>query len=250
MTDGWDLKQYKNNNVVLYNHNPDLPIGNATRIWKDTKNKQLLAKIKFHPEGTSPLSDMLFSLYDNDLLKATSPGYLVDYEKATFGKKDKDPRITFNGQELCEISLCTVPANAGALKQQSYIQNGLDLGIIKESMLEDESLNIYDEETYEQPEDKVEDKVTEPLVEDKVEDKVIEPEIDYTDKDAQEESLAETDDPYADFYKALDEINQEQIDSKDPDKLAGQIIESIQDEDPKDDSNDVFKSYIDELFAK
>jgi len=247
MVEGWDLKAFKANNVVLYNHNADLPIANAVRVWKNKDSKQLLAKIKFHPEGMSPLSDFMFNLYDNDLLKATSPGYLVDRDKAEYGKKDKDPAVTFNGQELCEISLCTVPAGRGALKQQSYIQNALELGVIDEAFLDDELLGVYEEDAEEQTEDvENNDQPDEETVTNHKED-VVEVEKDYMDISVQKDTIDESNDPYADFYIAFDEINQEQKDSKDPEKLAGKVIESIEGEDSNDTANDDLDSCLEQV---
>ena len=145
--DGWNLKSYKLNPVVLVNHNSDRPVANSTRVWVDKDSKKLMATIQFYPEGISTDSDLMFNLYNNNFLKAVSPGYLVDYSTAEYIEHPKkgDARVVFNSQELIEISLATVPANAGALKQQSYIQNALKLGVITEDLLDKTKILPYSE---------------------------------------------------------------------------------------------------------
>jgi len=246
MVSGWDLKNFKKNPVVLINHDSGIAhvAGKATRVWVNKKDKQLMANVEFVPEGISPEADLAHALYDNDFLNSVSPGYLVDYEKAEFGKDEKDPKITFNGQELLEISLATLPANPGALRTAEYVINALELGIIDEDLITKVEASLKVEDPI--ADDKAVEKDTQET--DNIPEQTIN--TDYLDPDVQEESISESDDPYESFYAAFDAIIQEQKDGKDPDKVAGKIIESIEsDEDNDNDSDDDFDSYLDGFLA-
>ena len=238
---GWDIKNFLKNPVVLANHNSmDIPVAKASRVWKDNKNKKLMATVQFPKEGELPYSDLFYKLYDNNLMNAVSPGYLVDFEKAEYPKDEKGPNVVFNKQELIEISFATLPANPDALRKQSFIKEAFDLEIIDDDFIErcySQLKDIKVEEDTVEKEEIIEDTVVEDTED-------IDVEIDYLDKDVQTETLDEADDPYADFYKALDEINQEQKDDDDPDILAGKVIESIESVDSKDDSEDDLDSLV------
>lgn len=57
---GVDLTQFRKNPIVLFNHQPDAPVGTATAIGVD--NGDLAPQIEFAPEGASPLADQICSL--------------------------------------------------------------------------------------------------------------------------------------------------------------------------------------------
>jgi hypothetical protein len=63
----------------------------------------------------------------------------------------------------------------------------------------------------------------------------------------QTESLDEHEDPYADFYKALDEIIEEQSDGVD--NLAGEIVENFESNDSNKDSKDDFDAWLEDYLA-
>ena len=240
---GWDVKNYMKNPVVLMNHDADaLPVAKATRVWKDTKNKRLLATIQFPKEGELPMSDLVYKLFDNGLMNAVSPGYLVDFESAEYPKSEKGPSVIFNKQELLEISFATLPANPEALKQEKFIQEAFDLEIFDSDFIDkcyaslgkievekeniDEEVEVENETESENDEEQINNEE--------------EVEKDYLDKDVQEESLDEHEDPYALFYKALDSIIQEQKEEDSPEELAAKVIESFEKEDSQETLEDDF----------
>src|SRR4051812_17691396 len=65
---GWDLKNFKNNPVALFNHNPDFPVGK----WVDLKilDGKLTGALKLAERGTSARIDEIISLVDADILQA------------------------------------------------------------------------------------------------------------------------------------------------------------------------------------
>ena len=219
----------------------------------------MLGTIEFPKEGELPYSDLFYKLYDNDLMRGISPGYLVDFDAAEYPKevKGKGPSVIYNKQELLEVSFATLPANPDALRKEVFIKEAFELDIIDDDFIEKcyHQLDTMDtvekleyERTYEQlvEENKLlKDELEKSKeVEEEIIEEDVEVDIDYLDKDVQTETLDEADDPYADFYKALDEINQEQKDDDDPDILAGKVIESIESVDSKDDSEDDLDSLV------
>jgi len=105
--DGWDLKNYMNNPVVLWAHDYSLPpIGVVTECF--VRGKQLIAKGKFAPASANPFAQQIRKLYDLKFQNTVSAGFIpTAYDRAT---------STSVKQELLEISFVPVPANANALR--------------------------------------------------------------------------------------------------------------------------------------
>jgi prohead serine protease len=114
---GWELDAYRKNPVVLWQHRAgEPPIGTATRVW--THAKQLLARIKMAPPGTSAIVDTLRTLLREDMVRAASVGFRPLREPTPI--RDRDEKLVgyeFFGTELLEISLVNVPAQAAALRK-------------------------------------------------------------------------------------------------------------------------------------
>jgi HK97 family phage prohead protease len=112
MSDGWDVGNFKNNPIALFNHNPNFVIG----MWSNIRvgEKKLKAKLQLAPMGTSKRIDEIRKLVDAGILKATSVGFRpLDYEQ--LDKKNPFSGSKFIKQELVETSLVSVPANPNAL---------------------------------------------------------------------------------------------------------------------------------------
>ncbi len=122
--DGWDLKNFKKNPVVLEGHNYGEPaIGRAKVSIKDRK---MVFKIEFPPEGVHPRADLFKKLYKLGFMKASSVGFIP--KDWVMGDGDKTPRRTFTKQELLEISLVTVPSNPEALLNEKGIKDAREKG--------------------------------------------------------------------------------------------------------------------------
>jgi len=115
--EGWDLKNFKKNPVVLESHNYWEPAIGRARV--QVKDKKLMFKIEFPPEGVHPRADLFKKLYKMGFMKASSVGFIP--KNWELGDGDKTPRRTFTEQELLEISLVTVPSNPEALLQEKGI---------------------------------------------------------------------------------------------------------------------------------
>lgn len=104
--EGWDLKNFKRNPVLLWAHDHRIPtVGSATKVW--VEGKELMMNFKFAP---TPFAQELKTLVVEGFLKAFSVGFMTKaYE---FNKNDG---IDFLEQELLECSFVNVPAYAEAL---------------------------------------------------------------------------------------------------------------------------------------
>jgi HK97 family phage prohead protease len=163
---GWKLENYKKNPVVLANHqHRDLPVAKATKVW--VEDKKLMFDIEFPEADVHPQGDTLYKLYKGGFMNATSVGFIPNMRKAEFGQKEGDPNIIFKEQELLEISLVSVPANANALMTNKGIKKAikdevvdelevLDLENFLKEVAEEDSKNLEkDEKTEEKNEEKL-----------------------------------------------------------------------------------------------
>jgi hypothetical protein len=128
--DGWDLKDYKDNSVLLFGHRHDIPaVGVVGRVAKETNDgkRQLVAKgVRFATQGIYDLADVVHGLVDDDIIKATSVGFQAlerEYPTET-GKgtgKDKAPRVRTKKASLYELSIVNVGAHPAALRIKSAV---------------------------------------------------------------------------------------------------------------------------------
>lgn len=119
---GWNLKNFKNNPVLLYMHDHTKPIGKATRIWIDKTGTKPLLKFKgFISDATDELKGYK-KLVEDGILNSFSVGFRpleMDGNEIT-------------KSELFEISLVSVPANPEArlLAMKSLEDAGFDSRVI------------------------------------------------------------------------------------------------------------------------
>ena len=105
----WDIRNFRNNPIALWNHDPDHPIGKWVNV--EVKNGQLTGDLQLADEGTSPLIDTLRKLVEQDIVRAVSVGFRA-LDKEPTGNKSG---WKFKSCELLECSLVSIPANAEAL---------------------------------------------------------------------------------------------------------------------------------------
>jgi HK97 family phage prohead protease len=126
--DGWDLKRYKKNPVIIWAHNYSIP-PIAKTIWmKADKEKGLLGRIKFPDEGVNPFADTIFKMYKDKFLNAFSVGFYGN--ERVVPKKPGEP-ILITKKELLEISAVPIPSNPNALQKNAF-KSALEKGIINE----------------------------------------------------------------------------------------------------------------------
>lgn len=136
---GWDLKYYKKNPVILNSHNHSDAtevIGKVEKGSLKVDNSKLTGKIKFAVDE-NPKAKIIYDLYAGGYLNAFSVGFLVkEYDNKDYSK--------ITQAELLEISAVSVPANAYALAKQK----GIDV-----DKLYDKSKNKSEKQTEGQPEE-------------------------------------------------------------------------------------------------
>jgi len=107
--DGWDLKNFKKNPVLMFGHDyRQPPIGKVIDIG--VRDKKLVFKAKFATAEEYPFADTIFKLYKGGYMKAFSVGF---YPKEW--KDLEDGGREYLKQELLEISAVPIPANPSAV---------------------------------------------------------------------------------------------------------------------------------------
>lgn len=105
--DGWDLKHYLNNPIVLWAHAYDeLPVGITLSL--EVTDAGLVAEGFFAPEEANPKAQQIRKLYDMGFINTASVGFIPR-------KFDEEDRNKILEQELLEWSFVPVPANPHAL---------------------------------------------------------------------------------------------------------------------------------------
>lgn len=148
--EGWNLKNYKKNPVLLWGHDHSIPaIGTATKIWIEGTGKKSKLMFTGKMQQATDFGKALTQLVTDGVLKTFSVGFLPTEME---GNK-------YTEQELLEISLVNVPANPDAMMQavKSLKTAGFEDDTIKELGLNtevvDKILNL--EKNVEELNDKV-----------------------------------------------------------------------------------------------
>lgn len=121
--DGWDLKNFKKNSILLWGHRHDIPGIGVVGAAVKQDGKLVAKKVRFATEGIYELADTVRGLVDDKVLKAVSVGYIPkkrsspnqddDDDKSTKGKKK--PRVITEEAELYELSIVNVGSHPDAL---------------------------------------------------------------------------------------------------------------------------------------
>ena len=126
---GWDLKNYKKNPVILASHNYFEPaIGKAKSV--KIKDGSLVFKIEFPEEGVNPTADVYRKLYIGGFMRASSVGFIPKEWEDLDGKSGLWRK--YIKQELLELSLVSVPANPEALTPMKGFMQAFEKGVIQE----------------------------------------------------------------------------------------------------------------------
>jgi len=109
---GCQLNNYRRNNIWLWSHNPDIPVGNGENVTVSPDG--ITCRVKFAPRGISPDADMYNGMAKAGVVKAVSIAFdPIDMEPL-------DPKKPRGGQliktwELLEASWVSIPADTGAM---------------------------------------------------------------------------------------------------------------------------------------
>lgn len=111
----WDLSRFKANPVVLYDHNSwGIPIGFAKSC--EVVEGKLLATLCFVDAKANPLAEQVWQGIQQGALRAVSVGWMA--KSARVEKVNGKDVVVMSGNELLEISVVPMPANADAVMQQ------------------------------------------------------------------------------------------------------------------------------------
>lgn len=104
---GWDLKAYKKNPIILWAHDHSEPaIGVSTKTWVEGTGKKAKLMIKPVLHDVTERAKAVKTLVEMGIIKTLSVGY----------KNLESPDgVTLTKNELLENSFCNVPANADAM---------------------------------------------------------------------------------------------------------------------------------------
>ncbi len=113
--EGWALKNFKKNPVILFGHNSNLPpIGKALKVWVQGKGKkaQLMFRVQFDLQDK--FAAEIFRKVKDGFMNTVSVGFIpLEWEQVEsdnfFGGHK------FLKQELLELSFVPIPANPEAL---------------------------------------------------------------------------------------------------------------------------------------
>ena len=127
--DGWDLKNYLANPVVLDSHNYGSVaaiLGKSTSV--SIADGKMRNRVKFAIDN--PLGAIAYKMAKAGFINSESVGFIPTEWKNGVGQNE--PRRTFLKQELLEISLVPVPANPGATIEASLKSGAVQRGDVKE----------------------------------------------------------------------------------------------------------------------
>jgi len=154
---GWKLDNFNVNPIIGYQHDvyggglcnkadPDDVIGGgvakvADLAAKDSTpaRKQLEIDITFEPKELNEHADKIFRKILHGTLRAVSVGFMPIGD-GRFGRKDEDGEIVdkdiyfFDGQELLEVSVVNIPANAQALRRSFRNSTAEAIRVLKKEL--------------------------------------------------------------------------------------------------------------------
>lgn len=140
--EGWDIKAFKKNPVLLWAHDHYEPaVGKATKVWIEGSGKKAALMIKGQFHEYTDRARAVKQMVQDGIISTMSVGFKpIDMDGNTFTK-----------QELLEVSFVNVPANPQAMisaikslrdngfEDTTIEELGIPVGIIdKVSKLEDE----------------------------------------------------------------------------------------------------------------
>jgi len=114
---GWVLDKYRSNPVVLFGHDDKSVasvVGKATNVR--IEGGALMGDIEFAPASANPDAEVVYQLVKGGYLNSVSVGF-QPLEWSLSKDKSRPGGVDFKKQELLEISVVPVPANANALVQ-------------------------------------------------------------------------------------------------------------------------------------
>ena len=119
--DGWDLKEYRKNPIVLWQHRADLPaIGLAQNV--KVKDGKLISRIMIDDGDYDQLAVTVRNRVEKGIIKSGSVGFRS--QKVELVEDQKKPeKLIHRKQTLVEFSIVNLPSNINATVDLGKIQN-------------------------------------------------------------------------------------------------------------------------------
>ena len=131
--DGWDLANFKRNPVVQYSagwghaqSNAQTPVGQVVKMWIESENGVKALKVQVRIDDVSELDKDVHGKLLAETLRAVSVGFIA--RKTAWVTTAERSGVDFLEQELAEITICPVPANANALAEARTKAFGAEKG--------------------------------------------------------------------------------------------------------------------------
>lgn len=121
--EGWNLKEFKKNGVVLWAHNswePPVAEPKGVKVEGEEKNLKLFGSARFLE--TYDFSQLLLNLIDEGALKNVSVGFIPE----EWAYNEERGGIDFTKQRLVEWSIVPIGSHPGAMVQLAK-EKGMDL---------------------------------------------------------------------------------------------------------------------------
>ena len=127
--EGWNLKNYKQNPVVLWAHDySELPLGKSLSVRRS--GDALVSVAEFAPRDLSEKADTVFRMLKAGYLRATSVGFIpTEYKESDDPERKAWYGYDFLKQDLLEYSVVPVPSNPNALIDAH--KNGINTASLK-----------------------------------------------------------------------------------------------------------------------
>jgi HK97 family phage prohead protease len=134
--EGIDFAAYKNNPVVLFQHDHDEPIARCAEIG--VVGGRVEATVQFPDAGVNSKSDEVYGLIKSGVLNAVSIGF-IPLERVAMDQKEPWGPFKFMRSEIIEFSVVSIPCNANALIVERSIGKSASLYNLSEmvDLLED-----------------------------------------------------------------------------------------------------------------
>jgi uncharacterized protein len=110
---GMVLSNYLRNPIILWQHNPECPVGIASNITR--YSNRIAARIAFAPVGVSSTADEVRGLVKGGVVTAMSIGFDVIDAEPLDPHQGNRGGLHITKSELLECSFVSVPADTGAV---------------------------------------------------------------------------------------------------------------------------------------
>lgn len=139
---GWAIEHFMTNPVALFGHDSgtiENVVGKAVRVW--VEGDKLVGDIEFAEASVNPAAETVFQMVKAGYLNAVSVGF-APLEWTLTKDKSRPGGIDFKKQELLEISIVPIPANANALAVARSAGIAVDLLRFEEPIEEKSTVKI------------------------------------------------------------------------------------------------------------